>query len=74
MVQEQPSLTEGISIERKKMVEEGLLVQQGNFYSLTKDYVFNSPSRAAAATLARPASGPLEWKTEDGIQLKQFEQ
>ncbi|MBN9484723.1 MAG: methionine sulfoxide reductase [Bacteroidetes bacterium 43-93] len=73
IIQEQPSLTESIRNERKKMLGEGILMPQDNFYRLTKDYVFNSSSRAAAATLARSASGPLEWKTETGIQLKQFE-
>ena len=74
MVLEQASLSEGIRFERQKMVKEGLLVQQGDFYLLTKNYVFTSSSRAAAATLARAASGPLEWKTSEGVQLKQFEQ
>lgn len=72
MIQEQPSLAEGIHLERKKMVSDGTLKTEGAFYLLTKDYVFTSPSRAAAATLARSASGPLEWKTSEGIQLKFF--
>jgi hypothetical protein len=74
MVQEQQSLTESIRIEIKKMLSDGTLIQKGKFYSLTKDYVFNSPFCAASAILGRSASGPLEWKTEDGVQLKQFEQ
>ena len=74
MVQEQQSLTESIRLEMKHMISAGTLIQKGKFYSLTKDYVFNSPSRAASAILGRSASGPLEWKTEDGVQLKQFEQ
>jgi hypothetical protein len=55
------------------MIEDGLLVKEGDFYHLTKDYTFNSSSRAAAMILGRSASGPLEWKTNEGIQLKQFE-
>lgn len=73
LVTYQASLTESIRKEREKMLAEGILVQQDGLYLLTKDYVFNSSSRAAAATLARSASGPLEWKTASGIQLKQFE-
>lgn len=72
IVPEQPSLSESIRNERKKMLLDGILIMQGEFLKLTKDYVFNSSSRAAAATLARSASGPLEWKTDAGIQLKQF--
>lgn len=72
IIAEQASLADGIRIERLDMLNEGILVVEGDFYRLTKDYVFNSSSRAAGATLARSASGPLEWKTEEGVQLKHF--
>ncbi|MES2650637.1 MAG: DUF4357 domain-containing protein [Bacteroidota bacterium] len=70
---EQASLINTIVSEREKMLIDGILKVEGKFYVLTKDYVFTSPSRAAAATLARSSSGPLEWKTREGIQLKHFE-
>ncbi|MDV3752854.1 GIY-YIG nuclease family protein [Elizabethkingia anophelis] len=73
IITEQPSLADGIRLERQKMLNDGTLKIESDFYKLTKDYVFTSPSRAAAATLARSASGPLEWKTAEGIQLKTFE-
>ncbi|AQW89714.1 GIY-YIG nuclease family protein [Elizabethkingia anophelis] len=73
IITEQPSLADGIRLERQKMLNDGTLKIESDFYKLTKDYVFTSPSRAAAATLARSASGPLEWKTAEGIQLKSFE-
>lgn len=73
MIQEQASLADGIHLERQKMLSDGTLKIEGAFYLLTKDYVFTSPSRAAAATLARSASGPLEWKTAEGVQLKFFD-
>ncbi|CAM3532942.1 GIY-YIG nuclease family protein [Elizabethkingia occulta] len=73
IITEQPSLADGIRLERQKMLNDGTLKIESDFYKLTKDYVFTSPSRAASATLARSASGPLEWKTEEGIQLKTFE-
>lgn len=73
IIPEQPSLADGIRLERQKMLNDGTLKIEGAFYQLTKDYVFTSPSRAASATLARSASGPLEWKTEGGVQLKSFE-
>ncbi|WP_197091669.1 GIY-YIG nuclease family protein [Sphingobacterium endophyticum] len=73
IISEQPSLADGIRLERQKMLNDGTLKIESDFYKLTKDYVFTSPSRAASATLARSASGPLEWKTEEGIQLKSFE-
>lgn len=73
MLEEQQSLTNSISTERREMVVEGILQMEGDFYKLTKDYIFTSSSRAAAATLARSASGPIEWKTEEGVQLKYLE-
>lgn len=73
MILEQPSLAESIHLERNKMLNEGILIIEGDFYKLTRDYVFTSSSRAAAATLARSASGPLEWKTDKGVQLKFLE-
>ncbi|QBJ86078.1 GIY-YIG nuclease family protein [Chryseobacterium gleum] len=73
MMTEQPSLSDGIVSERRKMLSEGIIEIENEFYKLTKDYIFTSSSRAAAATLARSASGPLEWKTEGGVQLKNLE-
>ncbi|NIG55310.1 GIY-YIG nuclease family protein [Chitinophaga sp. Cy-1792] len=73
LIAAQQSLSESIRLERQKMLSEGILVVEGAFYKLTKDYIFTSSSRAAAATLSRSSSGPIEWKTADGIQLKSFE-
>lgn len=69
-----PSLTESIRNERTKLITDKLLIQNGEFLTLTKDYTFNSSSRAAAMALGRSASGPLEWKTSQGVQLKHYEQ
>lgn len=71
---EHPSLTESIRKEKSKMIIDGALVGDGNHYKLKKHYTFNSSSRAAAMLLGRSASGPLEWKTAKGIQLKKFEE
>lgn len=73
IIPEQASLADGIRLERQKMLNDGTLKIESDFYKLTKDYVFTSPSRAASATLARSASGPLEWKTAEGVQLKFFD-
>lgn len=73
MVLEQKSISPSISEERHKMLNTGQLIQKGDLYELTKTYITSSPSRAASMILARSASGPLEWKTEKGVQLKQME-
>jgi hypothetical protein len=73
MIKEQASLTPSLRAERKQLLSEGTLTIQGDFYILNKNYVTSSSSRAASLVLARSASGPLEWKTEAGVQLKAFE-
>lgn len=74
IIQEQQSIPGGVSAERKRMLSDGILTENGGFYLLTKDYIFTSSSRAAASVLARSASGPIEWKTEEGISLKKTEE
>jgi hypothetical protein len=37
MIQEQPSLADGIHLERQKMLSDGTLKIEGAFYMLTKD-------------------------------------
>ena len=41
---------------------------------LYKNYLFNSPSYAAAFVLGTNANGRTEWKTEDGRTLKELEE
>ena len=38
-----------------------------------KDYLFSSPSAAAAVVLGRSANGLTEWKLKNGTTLKEFE-
>lgn len=57
---------------KDELVEMKRLVVDGKTLLFTDDYVFDSPSAAAAVVQARSASGPLEWKTSDGTSLKEF--
>ncbi len=56
---------------KDELVEMKRLVADGKVLVFTDDYVFDSPSAAAAIIQARSASGPLEWKNKDGIALKE---
>ncbi|MCJ8209944.1 GIY-YIG nuclease family protein [Mucilaginibacter sp. RS28] len=69
----QSSLPESIRNERTKMLQDGILIESEEYLKLTRDYSFSSPSRAAAMILGRSARGPVEWKTERGLQLNQYE-
>lgn len=44
-----------------------------NNFILLEDILFNSPSGAAAFVCGASTNGNIEWKTSDGITLKEFE-
>ncbi len=54
---------------RKKLVDDGVLVNSGNVYKFTSNHIFSSPSTAAAVVLARRANGWIEWKYKNGKTL-----
>jgi len=71
---EVPSIHPWGSQLRKALVESGVLVpgEDGGFV-FAEDRVFESPSRAAMVLLGRSANGRIEWKTEDGVTLKELQ-
>lgn len=48
----------------RELVEQGVLVQEGNNRKFARDYRFKSSSAAAAVTAGRPATGPGSWIVE----------
>lgn len=54
---------------RNALIEKGVLNQE---FVFQKDYVFSSPSTAAAVVMGRNANGLTEWKTEAHQMLKHF--
>ncbi|MEN9335523.1 MAG: hypothetical protein RLZZ500_510 [Bacteroidota bacterium] len=58
---------------RQKLIDEGIIVQIENQFSLNEDYIFTSPSLAAAIVMGRNANGLEEWKLKNGQTLKGFE-
>jgi hypothetical protein len=69
----QASLHEGYRLQKEKMIQDGLLIVVNGTLILQKHTTFSSSSRAAQIVLGRSASGPIEWKTQEGVPLKQFE-
>lgn len=57
---------------REKLVEEGILIIQDIVLVFTSDYIFNSPSAAAATVLAGAANGWARWKNKDGKTLDEM--
>ena len=64
-----PSGIDSVSPVRKRLLAEGVLVEDGETLRFTKDHLFDSPSGAAAAVLGRTANGWIEWKRADGETL-----
>lgn len=67
------SMTPNFITYRQKLIDEGVLIDKGEFFEFTDDYIFSSPSTAAVIVMGRNANGLTEWKTKDGKTLKDFE-
>lgn len=53
---------------QSELVDKGVLVATENgMFSLAADFVFNSPSAAAAVVLGRASNGRTEWVRKDGM-------
>ncbi len=59
---------------RKALVGKGILESNGTAYQFTENYSFTSPSTAAGVILGSAASGPMAWKTADGVELKKLQE
>lgn len=67
------SMTASFIVLRQKLIDDGVLVDKGEFYEFSDDYIFSSPSTAAVMVMGRNANGLTEWKQKDGKTLKDFE-
>jgi Domain of unknown function (DUF4357) len=67
------SMTPNFITYRQKLIYEGVLVNKGEHYEFSDDYIFSSPSTAAVMVMGRNANGLTEWKNKDGKTLKEFE-
>lgn len=67
------SMTPNFIKLRQKLIDEGALVDKGEYYEFSEDYIFSSPSTAAVMIMGRNANGLTEWKTKDGKTLKEYE-
>jgi hypothetical protein len=57
-----------------KLIDEGVLVNKGEYLEFPDDYIFSSPSTAASIVLGRNANGLTEWKAKGRQEtLKDFE-
>jgi hypothetical protein len=59
---------------RRDLIDNGVLVAAEHGYRFTQDYVFTSPSTAAAVVLGRSANGRVEWKDASGRTLEEIQE
>lgn len=57
---------------RRKLIDQGVMKEDGDTVIFQKDYLFRSPSTAAIALMGRTANGWLEWRAEDGRTLDEL--
>ncbi|TRX38995.1 GIY-YIG nuclease family protein [Flavobacterium restrictum] len=58
---------------RQKLIDTGVLEDKKEYFEFLEDYIFSSPSTAAAIVMGRNANGQKEWKLKNGTTLKDFE-
>jgi len=68
-VGETKTIGKWIASIRTKLLEEGILEEDGSVLKFTQDHIFSSPSAAAGAVLGRSANGWTLWKYADGKTL-----
>ena len=59
-------------ISKRKQVESESVSDEGNYYLITEDISFSSPSLAAAVLLGRECNGKKMWVNQDRIELKKL--
>lgn len=62
VLDEVPSCHPYVADLRRALLQQQVLVLDGQDYKLTQDYTFNSPSTAGAVMLGRTTNGRVEWK------------
>jgi hypothetical protein len=57
---------------RKKLKDDNIIKEEKNVFVFLEDFIFSSPSAAAAAVLGRRANGWTEWKNSDGKTIDEI--
>ncbi len=67
------SITPSFLTLRQKLLNQGVMIDKGEYLEFPDDFIFSSPSTAACMVLGRNANGLTEWKQKSGKSLKEFE-
>jgi hypothetical protein len=63
----------GYKTLRDELFDNGIIQSKNNKFVFVDDYLFSSPSAAAAVITGRAANGLVEWKDQNGKDLKSIE-
>ncbi|WON77390.1 anti-phage-associated DUF3780 domain-containing protein [Serratia sp. UGAL515B_01] len=66
------SLRPAVRELRQKLLDDGVLVKQGDVYSFVHEYQFKSPSTAACVIAGNPRSGMDAWRDLQSRSLKEL--
>jgi len=69
-----PSMSSAFIKQRQKLIDQGVIKKTDEKLIFTKDYLFSSPSTAAAVVMGRNANGRIEWKDKKAKTLKEKEE
>ena len=69
-IQQAKSLRPAIKELRQELVTRGILIEDGEVFSFTREYTFKSPSAAACVIAGNPRSGLDAWRDMKGQSLK----
>ena len=59
---------------RDRLIQEGILVEEGDHIRLTKSHLFESPSAAASVLSGGSKNGRTEWRDAAGRTLKELQE
>ncbi len=71
---ETPSCAPYLCELRHALHAKGILLRKGDALTFTQDYAFDSPSMAAGVVRGANSNGRVEWKTKQGVSLKEIQE
>lgn len=66
-----PSMSDNLMKLRNSLIEKGIIDE---YLKFTRNYIFTSPSLAAAVVMGRNANGRTEWKNKEHKTIKDIEE
>jgi len=68
-----PSLGDRTIQRRNMLIDKGVVDASVSPWRFLEDYSFDSPSMASDTILGRSSNGRIEWKTAEGVTLKELQ-